>query len=252
MEKIKVALLEDNELLLNDLKRDLEESGLVTVVEKATSSVEFITKVAGKPIDALLLDIDLGSDSMTGLDVANRLQLPVLFVSGKTRDFLDGIETLNGSFSSAVEHISKPITQDKLKKILPKFINAVRIEQESNYIRLDFGDSKQNKISILSIVYIESATGKSGESNNKTIYFVDRKPETLCNFSFSKMGENLLGKALIKPHRSFRVSANKIKCYNQANHEIEVEVINEQNKMETRRIPVAENYRKSTLQHLSK
>ncbi len=247
MNKIKVAILEDSERLLNDLKRDLDESGLVEVVVKATNSKELLEKVKVTHIDAVILDIDLGSDSMTGIDVANHLKLPVLFVSGKTKEFLDGIENLNLSFSSAVEHVSKPITEDKLKKILSKFLNAVKLEHESKFVRLDFGDSKHNKISIDSIVCLESDTGKSGESNNKVIYFTNRKPETLFNFSFSKAGDILLGNSLITPHRSYRVNPDKIKSYNAKSQHLEVDVFNSLGETEPKKIPVSENFRKGTL-----
>ena len=95
------------------------------VVAFATGSDEFLRKVNSNKPEALVLDIDLAGDSMSGLDIANKLKLPVLFASGKTKDFISGIEDLNVNSDMPVEHISKPITAEKLKKILPKFIAEI-------------------------------------------------------------------------------------------------------------------------------
>lgn len=244
MNKLKVAILEDSPMLLKSLEDDLEETQLVEVIIRATNSTEFLEKIKTTMTEALVLDIDLGGDSMTGLDVATNLKLPVLFVSGKTRDYYQGIEELNINSVIPVEHISKPITLDKLKKILPKFINEINAINRTKFIRLDFNECKQNKIAIESIVFIETETGKSGASNNKRIYFTDRKPETLYNFSFSKMAE--LGfdqKFFVKTHKSFRINIIHHKGYNQ-NHTINVEFMNENLKKGIKKIPVSENFRK--------
>src|SRR5947209_4429787 len=125
--KLRAAILEDNKQLLKDLKQSLEVTGLIEVVAWSCTSDEFREKVEATKPEAIILDIDLGPDGMTGIDVAHELKLPVLFVSGKTRDFLQGIEDLNLNSSITVEHVSKPISVEKLNKILPKFINEIRL-----------------------------------------------------------------------------------------------------------------------------
>lgn len=244
MNKLKVAILEDSPHLLKDLKESLEETTLVEVVAYATTSNEFLDKVNKSKPEALLLDIDLGGDSMNGLDIATKLKLPVLFVSGKTIEFNHGIEELNMNSAIPVQHISKPITSEKLKKILPKFINEINAINKTKFVYLDIGDSKRNKISIDTIVFIETDTGNSGASNNKRIYFTDRKPEILFNFSLSKIEEKGFDKTqFIKIRSSHRVNADKIICYNN-NHEIEVEAMTEKGKIEKKKLPVSEDFRK--------
>lgn len=232
-------------MLLKSLEEDLAETQLVEVVVRATNSNEFLEKINTTKADALVLDIDLGGDSMTGLDIATNLKLPVLFVSGKTRDYYQGIEELNINSTIPVEHISKPITLDKLKKILPKFINEINAINRAKFIRLDFSDSKQNKIAIDTIVFIETETGNSGASNNKRIYFTDRNPETLFNFSLTKMEDKGFDKTqFIQIRSSHRVNADKIIRYNNSTHEIEVEVFKSIGKTEIKKLPVSENFRK--------
>ena len=244
MSKLKVAILEDNPHLLKDLKESLEETTMVEVVAYASNSNEFLEKVGFSKPEALLLDIDLGGDSMNGLDIATKLKLPVLFVSGKTIEFNHGIEELNMNSAIPVDHLSKPITSEKLKKILPKFITAIRAIKEAKYVFLDFATSKRNKIPIDSIVYIETDTGNSGASNNKRIYFIDRKPEILYNFSLSRIEEKGFDATqFIKIKSSYRVNADKIIRYNN-NHKIEVKVVSEAGNLESKELPVSENFRK--------
>lgn len=244
MNQLKVALLEDNKDQLKDRKINLEENGLAKVVVWSTNSSDFIEKVNNEKPDALLLDIDLGNDSMTGLDVAYKLKLPVMFVSGHNAKNLKDIESLQREFDFPVEHITKPFTDKDFIKTATRFLKEVNEQLKAAFIYLDFKDSKKNKIATDSIVYLESETGNSGASNNKRIYFTNRKPETLFDFSFSKMeSQGFDNNLFVQTHKSFRVNAEKIKRYNN-NHTVDVEVMNENGKKEVKQIPVSENYQK--------
>lgn len=244
MKKLKVAVLEDNKDLLKDLIENLRETNQVEVVFFATNSGDFLETVKLKPVEALILDIDLAGDSMSGIDVANKLKLPVLFISGKSRDFIDRIEDLNLNHDFPIESIMKPISQDKLHKILIKFINRINQAEKAAFINLTFKGKRRERIDFNTIVFLESETGGSGESNNKKIYFTNRIPETLIDFSFSKMHEKGFDENVFKtPNQSYRVNATKITGYN-ADHSIDVKaVIDTNNNTTTIRIKVSENYR---------
>jgi DNA-binding LytR/AlgR family response regulator len=245
MGKLKVAILEDNQRLLKSLEEDLIETQLVEVIVSSTNSNEFLDKVQSNQPEALILDIDLAGDSMTGLDVARLLKLPVLFVSGKTPEFNSGIEELNLNSVLPVEHITKPITVDKLKKMLSKLISEINSANRAKFIRLDFQGSKQNKIAVDTIVFLETDTGKGGASNNKLIYFTDRPPETLCNFSLSRIEDKGFDKTqFIQIRSSHRVNADKIIRYLDRSHEIEVAVYKTTGQTEIMMLPVSENFRK--------
>ncbi len=244
MNQLKVALLEDNKDQLKDRKINLEENNLANIVIWSTNSDEFIEKVNNEKPDALLLDIDLGNDSMTGLEVAYKLKLPVMFVSAHNAKNLKDIESLQREFDFPVEHITKPFTEKDFIKTAARFLKEVNEQLNTTFVYLDFKDSKKNKIAVDSIVYLESETGNSGASNNKRIFFTDRKPETLFDFSFSKMeSQGFDSNLFVTPHRSFRVNAKKRIRYNN-NHTIDVKIMNENGKEEIKQIPVSENYQK--------
>lgn len=98
------------------------------------------------------MDIDLGGDSMNGLDITNLLKLPTLFVSGKTGEYFKDIEAIDGNEKVPIKHITKPITLDKLNKILPKFLNEINSIQK-NSISLDFS-KRELTILLKKISYI--------------------------------------------------------------------------------------------------
>lgn len=244
MGKLKVAILEDNKPLLKDLKANLEGTDLVEVVVFALSSEEFLEKITRYKIDAIILDIDLGGDSMNGLDIANQLKLPVLFISGKTSEFYKSIENFNIDTDQPVEHLTKPVSLETLKKLLPKFITEIEAVNRKHYVYLDFKSSKRNKIDISTISYLCTEKGNGAESNNKVIYFSDRGNEILIDFSFSKMHEkNLSQDIFIQIHQSYRVNKSKIKKYLDS-HEVLVEVYKSPGNIENIKLPVSENYRK--------
>jgi len=247
MEKLlKVAILEDNIDQLKDRRLILLENSLANVIISATNSSDFIEKVNQEKPDALLLDIELGNnDNMSGLEVAYKLKLPVLFVSGYNPINLKEIETLKREFDFPVDHITKPFTDKDFIKSASKFLKEVVDFYNSKFVYLDFGDSRRNKIPVDSIVFIETETGDSGASNNKRIYFTDRKPETLFNFTLSKIEEKGFDKTqFIAIRSSHRVNVDKILRYNNSSHEIEVEIFKSIGKTELKNLPVSENYRK--------
>lgn len=250
---LKLAILEDSDLLRQELHLMIDDQKLGTILVSSGSSEDFICKVKLTHVDILILDIELDrGDSLSGIDVANKLKLPVIFASGKARDFLEKMEEFNLNHDVPVEYITKPVTPDKLKKILTKMQIEVSNLSKSNYVYLDFKEDKKVKIPLNTIVYLE--TDIDGRlSNNKKIYFTNRKPEILIDFSFSKMHElGLSPEIFITPSKAYRVSLKEIQSISKDYHlEIEVQ-IDEKGKKETKYIPVSESFRPSIKKLLQK
>jgi CheY-like chemotaxis protein len=246
MEKLKVAILEDNKALLKNLKDNIEDNNLGKVVVFATNSEDFVEGVKSKNAEVLMLDIDLGNQSLTGIEVANKLKLPAMFVSGNNQNNLKEIEKIKFNLELPVSHITKPFSDEDFIKAARIFINEVAEKLKSQYVTLNFKNNGKEKIQFNSIVYIESSTEDSSNSNNKKIFFNNRKPEILCDFSFSKMSYYGFPDIIfITTHKSYRVNVNQMIRYNN-NHTADVYVINEKGNKELISIPVSENYRKST------
>lgn len=243
MSKLKAALLEDSKTLLQDLKYDLEETGLVQVVAWATNSDDFLDKVRDTQPDIVLLDIDLNGDAMSGLDVAAKLKLPVLFVSGKMAEYYEGVSAINVDLREVpVDYITKPVSVDKLNAILPKFIKQVRAMTRTQGVTLTLKDEGKRSINIDSIVCLCAEKDNGSSSGNKEIHFVDRKPAVLVDFSFTTMEEKGLTKdQFLTIHKSYRVNATHAKPLD--GEVMRVMVMDAQGKVVEKALPVSENYR---------
>lgn len=245
---LKVALLEDNQNQLKARVNDIRDHRLAEIVVFATQSEEFLEKVAQESPDALFLDIDLRGDSTNGLEVAYDLKLPVLFLSGHNGTYLKDIERLKRDFDLPVEHLTKPIMSDEFVATARRFLKDVEQQMYKNMVHLRFKGKKEATVPLNNVVFIESAEGNEGKSNNKRIHFTDRPPEMLVDFSFSKMSSaGLNPNVFITTHQSYRVNVNKING-DPRSGTIEVTAMNEDGRRELKSIPVSENYKSSAQQ----
>jgi CheY-like chemotaxis protein len=243
MSEIKAALLDDNKEQLELNQQMLEKFGLVSVVSCCTSSQAFLVEVKNSQPEILFLDLNLGDSYMTGMEVAFQLKIPVLFVSSNTAQYIKEIEKLKRDYDVCVDHITKPFTEQEFIKTTQRFLKEVELFKKEEFIHLDFGATKRNKIAINSIVYLSTDKKNGAESNNKQIHFTNRKAENLIDFSFSKMEEKgLLKSHFITIHKSFRVNSKHIKAYHKSTESIEVEIFNAQGKLESKLLQVSENY----------
>jgi CheY-like chemotaxis protein len=243
MKKFKVALLDDNkeQLLLN--QQILEKSGLVNVVTLKTKAEDFIKEVQISKPEVLFLDLNLGDSYMTGMEVAFDLKIPVLFVSSNTSEYVKEIEKLKRNHNLCVDHLTKPFTEEEFLKTTTRFLTEVQFFENLQYIYLDFGASKRNKIDLNSIVYLSSDKANGAESNNKVIHFTNRKSENLIDFSFTKMEEKgFLKSQFITIHKSFRVNKQHIKLFDKKTETIEVDVFQTLGKTISKKLQVSENY----------
>lgn len=187
MTKLKVALLEDEEFLLKDLKSNLESTGLVEVVFYSLTAKGFIEKMeAYSRPEALLLDIDLRGESITGLDISVKYKLPTLFISGKTKDFNTELEDMDINFDFPVMRLRKPIANDALLNALKKFIKEIRSLQKIQTIKLNLLNLGTQVLPADSIVFMSS---KGESSNNKEIFFTDQQPDVLANLTFKRIAD---------------------------------------------------------------
>lgn len=243
MNKLKAALLDDNPEQLQKNQFFLEQAGLVHVVTACVSAAAFLKEVKQSQPELLFLDLNLGDSYMTGMEVAFELQLPVLFVSSNTTQYVKEMEDLKRRYDMCVDHLTKPFTEAEFVKTVSRFITEVEFFANRQFVHLDFAISKRTKIAVDSIVYLEANKANGAESNNKQIHFTNRKTENLIDFSFSKMEDKgLLKSQFITIHKSFRVNKKHIKFYDRKAEIIEVEVYDSVGKMVTKRLPVSENY----------
>lgn len=239
---MKIALLDDNPEQLEKNQKFLSTLP-VDVVTSCTNAKVFLQEVKVFKPDVLVLDLNLGDSYMTGMEVAFELKLPVLFASSNTPEYVKEMERLKRDESLCVDHITKPFSETDFKKTLSRFLTEVQFFANQQHIYLDLGKQKRNKILLDSIVYLAADKSSGSESNNKEIYFNNRNKELLIDFSFTRMEEKgLLKSQFITIHKSYRVNVNHIKHYCKKSENVAVEVFTSSGKLETKHLPVSENY----------
>ena len=239
---MKIALLDDNLEQLEKNQKFLSTLP-VEIVTACTNAKVFLQEVKASKPDVLVLDLNLGDSYMTGMEVAFELKLPVLFASSNTPEYVKEMERLKRDESLCVDHITKPFSETDFKKTLSRFLTEVQFFANQQHIYLDLGKQKRNKILLDSIVYLAADKSSGSESNNKEIYFNNRNKELLIDFSFTRMEEKgLLKSQFITIHKSYRVNVNHIKHYCKKSENVAVEVFTSSGKLETKHLPVSENY----------
>lgn len=244
MSKIRFAVVEDVQLYLDDRCENLDELRNecdIEVVIKAHDAEEFFAEYRKNPdnVDALILDIDL-TGSYTGLQIAEKVKKPSLFVSGFNKKYLDNIEDLSDRID-VVMHISKPMSDEKFKNKVRSFCNEIRLHQFHNQMLTFKRNGSPVKISARDIVFLESV---SDGSNNKKIYFKKDKPLQLNDFSFSRIAEwSLSSVSIVQVSKSCYVNKEHIESKEQ--NEIKVSCMDDGGKMVAKTLQVSPNYIKN-------
>lgn len=239
----RIALLEDNIKQLEKVESYLSKIPNVEIVIKSNSSELFFEELKSAHPDILVADLDLGNDSMTGIEVAQDIKIPVFFASVNTADYIEDTEHLKRDSEICVDHITKPFNEVQFNKSFKRFLQEVAFFNSLQYVYLDFNKTKKNAIPIQDIVYLCADKMAGSESNNKQIHFINRSAKNLIDFSFSKMEDKgFLKNQFLTVHKSFRVNRKYIKCYHKKTETIEISIYDGSGKTKSHHLPVSENY----------
>jgi DNA-binding LytR/AlgR family response regulator len=245
----KLAILEDNQELLEDRKRNLQGIENALVVAASDNSADFLKQVRETKPDAILVDIDLKNDSMNGLDIAYKLNLPVLFVSSENAKHIKDFENLKLEHDLIVDHITKPFTDKAFIKTVERFIKDIYIRNAAEF-KINENQTRQG-YAYDSIDFLSADKMEGSESNNKMIYFNNQPPKKLIDFSFKKMEDNgFHPQHFLTIHRSFRVNKRHIKHFDRERFVIIVEAYSSKGNLEEKQLPVSENFRSEVKKHL--
>ena len=238
----RIALLEDNLKQLHKLESYLNQIPNVHIVLKSRDSDQFFQELLNAHPDILIADLDLGNDSMTGMEVAQDIKIPVFFASVNTSEYVEDIEDLKRDAEICVDHITKPFSEDQFVKSFKRFLQEVAYFSPPQYVYLDFEKTKKNRIRIDDIVYLCADKKEGSDSNNKQIHFINRSPAILIDFSFTKMEEKgLLKSQFVTIHKAFRVNKKYLKHYHSKTSTVEIHIFDVTDKTKCHQLPVSEN-----------
>lgn len=207
MTKLRVAVLEDDEEVLDRLVRMLKSHPSVEVVASSDRPDEFEDRVRSRAPQALLLDIEIHGDKSAGLAMARMFKLPVLFISGRTQEDLRQIEELKRARSDMpVEPLTKPFDADTLKRAIDQFIRVYDAMAKPPVVLLrdERGDGRPIRLAEIVLIRVpgsEKEPNKRSDEEiahskgqNREVLFTSDPPmiatnvtmERLENFGFPK------------------------------------------------------------------
>lgn len=186
MSKLRIAVLEDDPDMLDRLVRYLKAIEAVEVVSATEDVDKFKERVRAKAPDALLLDIEIRGDRHAGLDMAREFALPVLFISGKTREDLMHIERIQRLREHLpVEHLTKPYDEIDLRRAVNKLVRLIDGTREPTTVHLRLRTRERLHARLEEIVSIESPEGDTHGHNDRIVYFTERRPVIVPKLSMT-------------------------------------------------------------------
>lgn len=204
MNKIKVAVLEDDKHFLKELISNLKEINFIDIIAYAETSEIFIELVKEKSPDLLLMDIHLSGESINGIQIANILKLPVIFLSDERRNYLERIDDLKLLGTFPVEEIGKTPNSIKLKTIIESFLPKLQSFQKSKKIKIKPVNEDEVIINPSEVTFI-SSRGKYHDIN-----FVDKNSISTINKSFDYFINNGFDNTnFFKLGRNYLINFNK-------------------------------------------
>ena len=206
------VLCDDNLGILNKLshmfesifmKHDLEAQ----IAFKTTNESELLSYIKEKPIDVLVLDINLHSE-LTGLEIAKQVRNQnkdcyIIFTTGHSEYVFLAYQC------KTFDYICKPVTEERLKETVLRLFNDIQ-ESTSNkkYLRLD---NKNTIIDVNEVQYIK-------RDGMKVIFHTSSRDYEVYS-SFAKLQEQLPNN-FVRCHKSFIVNVNNISKFDSTDNSI--------------------------------
>jgi CheY-like chemotaxis protein len=186
MSKLRIAVLEDDAETLAQLHRWLKSIDTVEVVTGTEDATKFRERVRAKAPDALLLDIEILGDCYAGLTIAREFALPVLFISGRTREDLLEIERIQRLKEHLpVEHLTKPYDEVDLRHAVNKLVRLIDATREPSTVNLRLQTRERLQVRLEEVVSIESPEEDAHGHNDRIVYFTERRPVIVPKLSMT-------------------------------------------------------------------
>lgn len=203
---IRCMIIEDEPLAQNVLKKYIDDTPSLGLIAVCSNALEAQDLVQTKNIQLLFLDINL--PKLSGINFLKSLPEPplVIFTTAYAEFAVEGFEL------DAIDYLVKPISFERFLKAINKALNKINRQphslsegkNESDFILIK-ADKKVYKLNLDDIFYAE-ATGDYVKVNT-------REGQYLTNITLKKLMEELPSNGFIRVHKSFIISASKIKFF---------------------------------------
>lgn len=167
-------------------------------VRTFASGEELLFETAGSyPFDLILLDIDLGSGNLSGLDLARKIRetdarVSLAFLTNYSDHVFEGYEV------AALRYLMKPVTEENLFPLLDLALE--RIGRTSRYLILEV-DGEQRRVEEDSIFYLEA--------RRHTVLLETAAGPVTVKSPLSALAHRL-GTDFVPAHRSFLINLRHV------------------------------------------
>ncbi|KAF2510574.1 LytR/AlgR family response regulator transcription factor [Flavobacterium foetidum] len=204
--KIKCLLVDDEPLAISLLQNHISKLDYLEVVGICPNALKAAEVLRTTAVDLMFLDIKM--PQITGIDFLKTLRNPpsVIFTTAYREYALESYEL------EIVDYLLKPITFDRFFKATDRYLrinspvnNKIITPTQEDFIYIKNGP-KFNKISVASILYIESV---------KDYIVVHQKEGVKLNakYKISDIEMELQDKNFLRIHRSFIINLKNITAF---------------------------------------
>ena len=174
--KLKCLLLDDELPGLMYLKMMCEQIPNLEVVKAFDTPENLLNEIDELEFDFCILDIEM--PSMNGLEVAKKINKPVIFTTAYKEYAIDAFDL------HAIDYIQKPVQKERLEIAIQKaFLRIEKTSPKKEYISIN---SDKGKI-LLYFNQIQYITISENDSRDKIVYLENGSKYTLKNISFEKI-----------------------------------------------------------------
>ena len=202
---VRCMIIEDEPLAQNVLKKYIGEVSSLDLVVVCSNALEAQEAIQSKDIHLLFLDINL--PKLSGINFLKTLPAPplVIFTTAYPEFAVEGFEL------DAIDYLVKPFSFERFLKAINKALHKISRKASSSddkpaddFIFLK-ADKKVYKIDFDNILYAE-ATGDY-------VKVFTLEGQYTANITLKKLLEELPANLFIRVHKSYLISANKIKFF---------------------------------------
>lgn len=199
--KLKIAVCDDNKVdqdyVIKLLHEYANENGVILEIQAFISAEQFLFQYAAeKDYQIIVLDIEM--EKMNGVELAKKLrednqEIQILFITGYPDYISEGYEV------DAVHYLIKPVSTEKLVKVMDKAIANLDVVEKVLFIQ---DNGEMLKVLTKNIYYVEVF------SHVCIIHTTEGDVE--IQTSISDLEKNLL-EGFVRVHRSYLVNLEQIK-----------------------------------------
>ncbi|SDF83242.1 LytR/AlgR family response regulator transcription factor [Sporolituus thermophilus] len=204
MNKLKVLIVDDEEIMCRELKYLLEEQGVAEVVGVCYNGEDALAMVGSMKPDAVFLDIRM--PGLSGLEVARRLSglkdpPHVVFVTAFSEFAVEAFEV------NALHYILKPFDEQDIEKVMRRLMRVrPTFSQAPRHFRKLCVEGR-DRLEVIDVDRIQVIYAK-----NRMVYIqtVDGEKYT-AKHSLQEYEEILDGRQFFRCHRNYIVNVDRIK-----------------------------------------